>query len=182
MNIMPKSCKIDGHPSTIEDPSHLFKVLKLLSLAMLGPSVRVSSRHAACHSRTAQRRLAFAPTRLTLAGLAVTLRAACRARRPMRSAQRALVSLQRIATQSEQSWLQRLTADPETQRHEPNQSAREVTSGHYVEVFPTPLQEPELVVYSKEVAELLQISLEELESEAFKAFFSGDQAQAPEFS
>ena len=89
----------------------------------------------------------------------------------------ALPSIQKVASQTEQTWLERLTPDPETEQHVPNHSPREVRSGHYVEVLPTPLASPELVIYSPEVAEMLEIPSEEIESEAFKAFFSGDQSQ-----
>ncbi|CAK9035383.1 Protein adenylyltransferase SelO [Durusdinium trenchii] len=91
----------------------------------------------------------------------------------------ALQSIQKVASQTEQSWLERLTADPEMEANQPNHSPRQVTSGHYVEVLPTPLPSPELVIYSPEVAEMLEIPPEEIESEAFKAFFSGDQSQVP---
>lgn len=85
-----------------------------------------------------------------------------------------------MARQTDQSWLQQLSPDPETEIHAPNKSPRQVTSGHYVEVLPSPLPDPELVVYSAEVAEMLEISPEEIETDAFKAFFSGDQTQVPE--
>lgn len=91
-----------------------------------------------------------------------------------------LESIQKVARQTDQSWLQQLSPDPETEIHAPNKSPRQVTSGHYVEVLPSPLPDPELGVYSAEVAEMLEISPEEIETDAFKAFFSGDQTQVPE--
>lgn len=88
-----------------------------------------------------------------------------------------LVSLQKFGEQTEQSWVQQLSADPETQANAPNRRSRQVRSGHYVRVLPSPLPDPELVIHSPQVARLLGISEEEVKSEAFIAFFSGDQSR-----
>ena len=53
---------------------------------------------------------------------------------------------------TEQSWLERLDADPETGKHAPNRSSREVRSGHYVRVTPERLENPRLVLASESCA------------------------------
>ncbi|CAJ1356813.1 unnamed protein product [Effrenium voratum] len=90
-----------------------------------------------------------------------------------------LDSLQRAARRSEQSWLKRLSPDPEAESQAPNKEPRQVKSGHYVEVLPSPLPDPELVIYSPEVAKMLDIPPEEIATDAFKAFFAGDQSRVP---
>ncbi|MFH2210218.1 MAG: hypothetical protein ABIJ01_01095, partial [Pseudomonadota bacterium] len=47
------------------------------------------------------------------------------------------------------SLLRSLTADPDQARHHPNKRMREVKSGHYVEVEPTPLPKPHYVIHSR---------------------------------
>lgn len=73
------------------------------------------------------------------------------------------------------SWLQQLTVDPECDKYQPNKRSRQVRSGHYVLVAPTPLPEPKLVIHSPEMAEALGISPEECQSKEFTNFFSGQQ-------
>jgi len=67
-----------------------------------------------------------------------------------------------------------LTADPETEKYAPNKESRQVKSGHYVLVRPDPLPEPSLVIHSPVMAESLGISPEEVHSDRFTKFFSGD--------
>jgi len=93
----------------------------------------------------------------------------------------ALERLNQLATESDQSWLDQLTPDPETDLHVPNTDPREVKSGHFVEVWPTPLADPKMVVHSTEVAEMLGIPEVEVHSESFTAFFSGQRSKVPAF-
>jgi uncharacterized protein YdiU (UPF0061 family) len=53
-----------------------------------------------------------------------------------------------------------LTCDPESVKHNPNKVSRQVKSGHYVPVLPTPLPQPTLVTYSPKMAEELGLSKE----------------------
>lgn len=76
---------------------------------------------------------------------------------------------------ADQSWLQQLTPDPETDKYAPNKSSRQVRSGHYIRVLPTPLPKPKLVTYSRPMAEELHLTEEECLSDTFLAFFSGNQ-------
>jgi len=89
----------------------------------------------------------------------------------------ALAPLERLGRSADHSWIEQLSSDPEAEEHTPNKRSREVRSGHYVRVRPTPLLRPKLAVHSADVAELLGISEGEVASEAFVAFFSGDQGR-----
>ncbi|KAL3776596.1 hypothetical protein HJC23_005796 [Cyclotella cryptica] len=51
---------------------------------------------------------------------------------------------------------------------------RPIYNGHYVRVRPTPLTNPKLVIYSREMAKELRLSSWEVQSEAFVKYFSGD--------
>jgi hypothetical protein len=90
-------------------------------------------------------------------------------------------SLDWLASKVDNTFLQDLEADPEQESHAPNKRRREVKSGHYVLVKPTPLPEPSLVSYSKIMARSLGISDEECTSERFARFFSGDIDVIPGF-
>lgn len=84
-----------------------------------------------------------------------------------------------LADAADHSWLKQLTPDPETSKHAPNRSSRQVRSGHYVRVAPTPLSSPKLVLHSPAMAANLGIAEEDVHSPAFAAFFSGDAAAVP---
>jgi uncharacterized protein YdiU (UPF0061 family) len=70
--------------------------------------------------------------------------------------------------------LRDLAADPEQDRYAPNQSAREVRSGHYVEVRPTPLPVPRYVIHSRSFFEHLGLDESVAADPAFMQFFTGD--------
>ena len=84
-----------------------------------------------------------------------------------------MAELQDFSSCADHSWLRALQADPETDKHVPNRTSRQVRSGHYVKVKPTPLPKPKLVAYSSPMAEELRLS-KLVTSEAFLRFFSGD--------
>jgi len=84
-----------------------------------------------------------------------------------------------LGARADHSWLAQLTADPETARFAPNRSSRQVKSGHYVRVAPSPLTAPRLVIHSPAMAASLGITEEDVASPAFSAFFSGDAAVVP---
>jgi len=86
-----------------------------------------------------------------------------------------------LAERADYSWMERLRADPEAAKHEPNRSSRQVRSGHYVPVKPLPLGAPRLVIHSPSMAASLGISEEEVQTDRFKAFFSGDIDQVEGF-
>jgi uncharacterized protein YdiU (UPF0061 family) len=75
------------------------------------------------------------------------------------------------------SWLQHLVSDPETTEHIPNHTSRQVKSGHYVRVEPTPLPRPKLVAISPEVCNLIGLPEDYCRSSNdFTRFFSGDMS------
>lgn len=76
--------------------------------------------------------------------------------------------------------LQSLTADPEQSRHVPNKKMREVHSGHYVEVEPTPLPNPLYVIHSHHFFDELNLHDSLAHDEGFRLFFTGNLALAVE--
>ncbi len=72
------------------------------------------------------------------------------------------------------AFLRNLTPDPEQARHAPNKTARQVKSGHYVEVRPTPLPAPHYVIHSPAFFEALGLADEVASDPAFMQFFTGD--------
>jgi hypothetical protein len=103
-----------------------------------------------------------------------------------------LVALQQRANHS---WLLQLRPDPRQQKFAPNRKSREVFSGHFVEVAPTPLPQPSLIIHrwtalpppplylltpkgsffciSAEMAAELGLDHAAVASDAFLQFFSG---------
>ena len=76
-------------------------------------------------------------------------------------------TMEEMAARADHSWLQQLLPDPEAARHAPNKKSREVRSGHWVPVLPTPLPQPKLIIASAEAGRLLGLSDSELNSERF---------------
>lgn len=76
------------------------------------------------------------------------------------------------------SLLRCLTADPEQARYAPNKTLREVKSGHYVEVLPTPLPIPRYVIHSRSFFRELNLSDSAASDEPFMQLFTGDVAAA----
>jgi len=76
------------------------------------------------------------------------------------------------------SLLRCLTADPEQARHAPNKAPRQVKSGHFVEVLPTPLPNPRYVIHSRNFFRELSLSESAAGEDSFMRFFTGDPALA----
>lgn len=89
--------------------------------------------------------------------------------------------LEELGACVDNSWLGRLAADPDQASHAPNKYSRQVFSGHYVKVLPTPLPDPYLVIFSMEVLEFLGLTAEECQTAQFVRVFSGDAAELPAF-
>ena len=70
-------------------------------------------------------------------------------------------------------YVRNLEIDPEQNDFEPNRQAREVRSGHFVLVKPTPLPSPTLVVVSAEMCEMLHLNEATCNSPLFTSLFSG---------
>eukprot|EP00929_Paragymnodinium_shiwhaense_P011349 TRINITY_DN11694_c2_g1_i1.p1 TRINITY_DN11694_c2_g1~~TRINITY_DN11694_c2_g1_i1.p1 ORF type:complete len:585 (+),score=88.16 TRINITY_DN11694_c2_g1_i1:102-1856(+) len=86
-----------------------------------------------------------------------------------------------FASRADMSWMRELRPDPESSQYAPNRSSRQVKSGHWVPVKPTPLTRPRLVIYSPVMAEELGLSEADCKSEEFLRFFSGDIDAVPGF-
>jgi len=78
------------------------------------------------------------------------------------------------------SWIEQLTSeDPENLEKSlasggRSSKSRPVYNGHYVNVRPTPLKNPKLVVHSPELSSELGFGIGEEENESFIKYFSGD--------
>ncbi len=58
---------------------------------------------------------------------------------------------------ADNSFLRELQPDPQAARFAPNRQSREVLSGHFVPVRPTPLPEPALVIASADMLATLRL-------------------------
>lgn len=81
--------------------------------------------------------------------------------------------LKLLALNENCSLISLLNEDPETNKNQPNKISREVKSGHYVRVKPTPLPNPYLVIYSPKMASSLGLDNETCLSNDFLYLFSG---------
>ncbi len=79
-----------------------------------------------------------------------------------------------FALRGDYSLLDRLRADPEASVDGRDHQPRQVFSGHYVPVTPTPLPEPELVAHSGTLFSELGLSEALVHDEPFRRLFSGD--------
>ncbi|QKF94872.1 UPF0061 protein [Fadolivirus algeromassiliense] len=86
--------------------------------------------------------------------------------------------LESLSLKENCSWTNFLNRDPENDKYQPNRSSREVKSGHYVNVKPTPLPDPYMVLYSPDVA--FKLGLDDLtcKSNEFLNIFSGNINQS----
>ena len=78
------------------------------------------------------------------------------------------------------SLMDTLNADPDATQEGDDHRARQVFSGHFVPVTPTPLAEPEYVTHSSTFFKELGLSDELALNEKFRQIFSGDVSAAPE--
>ena len=91
---------------------------------------------------------------------------------------RAIESFEAFAGQVDYSLLESLQADPEASSDGEDHRPRQVYSGHYVPVTPTPLPEPEYVAHSASLFAELGLSDELAQDEDFRRLFSGDSSVA----
>lgn len=84
------------------------------------------------------------------------------------------LSFTALMQQAHPAVLRNLTPDPEQARHAPNKTARQVRSGHYVEVRPTSLPAPRYVIHSQAFFQALGLADEVASDPAFMQFFTGD--------
>ncbi len=92
----------------------------------------------------------------------------------------ALISdLTTFAKAADFSLLNTLTPDPDATTNGDDHFARQVFSGHYVPVTPTPLAEPEYVSHSQGFFAQLGLADTLAHDSGFAALFTGDLSQAP---
>lgn len=85
-----------------------------------------------------------------------------------------------FAQRADYSLLKALHADPQARADGRDHQPRQVFSGHYVPVTPTPLPEPEYVAHSRRLFAELGLSEELAHDPQFRRLFSGDITAAEE--
>lgn len=88
-------------------------------------------------------------------------------------------TLQGLAKFADYSLLETLNRDPEAKADGVDYSPREVYTGHYVPVNPTPIEEPRYIAHSKNFFKELGFSDSLAESPDFVSMFTGDLSQVP---
>ena len=89
-------------------------------------------------------------------------------------------SLEALAKFADYSLLDSLNADPEATADGEDYSSRQVFSGHYVPVKPTPIADPEYVAHSHTLFRELGLEDQLSQTASFRQLFSGDVSQVPE--
>ena len=85
-----------------------------------------------------------------------------------------------LAQCADYSLMDSLNRDPEAKEDGVDYAPRQVFSGHYVPVKPTPIKDPEYVAHSKAFFQELGFADSLAESDEFMRVFSGDLSQVPE--
>ena len=89
-------------------------------------------------------------------------------------------TLNDLAKLANYSLMDRLNSDPDAKENGIDHFPREVFSGHYVPVNPTPIEAPIYIAHSKNFFAELGISDSLATSEDFIRLFCGDTSQLPE--
>ena len=93
--------------------------------------------------------------------------------------------LSNISENFDHSWVSQLSSETKENRLKSKQKTpqdngisndvkRPVYNGHFVPVRPAPLSNPRLIIHSPDMAQELNLHLDDVQSEAFVKFFSGD--------
>jgi len=90
-----------------------------------------------------------------------------------------VATLDDLATLADYSFIETLNCDPEGKANGADHNPRQVFSGHYVPVTPTPIANPEYVGHSKHLFRELGIVDSLAQSEDFVRMFSGDLSRVP---
>ncbi|PKH06499.1 YdiU family protein [Moritella sp. Urea-trap-13] len=91
-----------------------------------------------------------------------------------------VLTLNDLAELANYSLMDTLNCDPDATENGVDHQPRQVFSGHYVPVNPTPIKDPEYVAHSKSFFSELGFADSMAESSDFVRMFSGDMSQAPE--
>ncbi len=91
-----------------------------------------------------------------------------------------VLTLDDLAKLANYSLMNTLNCDPEAKANGADHEPRQVFSGHYVPVTPTPMSEPEYVVHSKDFFRELGFADSMAQSPDFVKMFSGDISRVPQ--
>lgn len=86
---------------------------------------------------------------------------------------------QQVSGQADYSLLRSINGDLDATSDGEDYQPREVFSGHYVPIKPTPIAAPEYVAHSRELFRELNLDDSLAQSEGFRRLFSGDLSQVP---
>jgi len=89
-------------------------------------------------------------------------------------------TLDDLAKLSDYSLMDTLNCDPDAKENGVDHSPRQVFTGHYVPVNPTPIKDPQYLAHSKTLFKELGFSDSLAQSADFVRMFSGDLSQIPE--
>ncbi|MFT2112069.1 protein adenylyltransferase SelO [Marinomonas sp. 2405UD68-3] len=92
---------------------------------------------------------------------------------------KAITSVKELAESVSYSLMDALNCDPDATETGIDYRPREVFTGHYVTIKPTPLGNPEYIAHSKTLFRELGLADELAQSEEFKRLFSGDVSSVP---
>lgn len=91
-----------------------------------------------------------------------------------------VATLDDLATLADYSFVETLNCDPEGQANGADHAPRQVFSGHYVPVSPTPIENPEYVAHGKALFHELGFADSLAQSDEFIRMFSGDLSRVSE--
>jgi uncharacterized protein YdiU (UPF0061 family) len=92
----------------------------------------------------------------------------------------AIARLDDLATLANYSLMATLNCDPDAKANGEDHAPRQVFTGHYVPVNPTPIKDPEYVAHSKNLFHELGFADSMAQSADFVRMFSGDISQVPQ--
>src|SRR5690554_2645250 len=101
-------------------------------------------------------------------------------KRPSRETAPIIANLHDLAALADYSLMDTLNCDPEGKANGVDHAPRQVFSGHYVPVSPTPIENPEYVAHSKHLFRELSFADTLAQSDDFVRMFSGDLTCVPE--
>ena len=87
--------------------------------------------------------------------------------------------LEQLQSKIQLSWIEQLNTEKNPRLPSENKEMRAVKNGHYVLVETSPLSQPRLVLYSEDMVQRLHLTEEEVRSEEFTNFFSGNIDATP---
>ncbi len=93
---------------------------------------------------------------------------------------RSIFTLDHLAELADYSLMGSLNCDPDATKTGDDHEPRQVFSGHYVPVKPTPIQDPKYISHSKDFFSELGFADSLAKDPSFMAMFSGDMSQVPE--